>query len=244
METRKIQKIEDYHNFQKAKDNCLRSFYKKYKLTKDIDESIQQALDTAKVNNKILNLNPKHYKGLKGEIIFYGKSYESLDLDALKETGKTPADFYSPVTNKYYDVTTNLDYKDINDYIRNDKREYELAFVDIRSEEIELIPTSFPPCPKCGEHSHYVYFLDDSNKTEMESSIDYPSQSLVQYCWFCGYYKEIKYSNYWISSPKTWLEIEFPENDYTELEAKNFMNDKWIDISNLSRKNLMFSFQL
>ena len=75
-----------------------------------------------------------------------------------------------------------------------------LAFVDIKSEEIELIPTSFPTCPKCENYSHYIYFLDDTDKTELESGIDYPAQDLVHYCFNCGYREEIDHSNYYLFS--------------------------------------------
>lgn len=230
-----VKKFDDFHNFQKARSNCFRSFEKRYELSKDIEGSIQKALETADVNKSILKLNPNFYKGLKGEIIFYGKTFKSLDLDVLMDSKKVPADFHSPTTNKYYDVTTNLNYKDVDKYIKNDNREYMLAFVDINSEEIELIPTSFPTCPICGNYSHYIYFLDDTNKTEIESSIDYPDQDLVNYC-FCGYYKEIDHSNYYLFSPKTYFDDEYPEGVDDELEASKFLNDKWTEISNLARK--------
>lgn len=183
------------------------------------------------------------YKGLKGEIIFYGKTFNSLDLDALMDSKKVPADFHSPITNIYYDVTTNLDYKDIENYIRNDNREYMLGYVDIKSEEIELIPTSFPSCPECSNYSHYIYFLDDTNKTKLESyCIDYPSQDLVHYCTNCGYYKQIDHSNYYLSSPQSYIENEYPEgvDDEHEDEASKFLKDKWTEISNLARKEFDF----
>lgn len=116
-------KIDEFSKFQEARNNCFRSFYKKYKVSNDVEESIQKALDTAKTNKNVLNLNHKIYKGLTGEIIFYGKTFESLDSDPLKEIGKTPADFYSPITNKYYDVTTNINYKDIGKYLREELAE-------------------------------------------------------------------------------------------------------------------------
>lgn len=235
-------KIEDFHNYQQARSNCIRSFEKKYESTKDVEEAIQKALDTAKINKNVLNLDSNHYKGLKGEIIFYGKNFNSLDLDVLMDSKKVPADFHSPMTDIYYDVTTNLDYKDIENYIRNDNREYMLGFVDIKSEEIELIPTSFPLCPDCGEYSHYIYFLDDTNKTEIESSIDYPDQDLVHYCPDCGYYKEIDNSSYYLFSPKTYFDDKYPEgvDDELENEASKFLNDRWIEISNLERKEFDF----
>ena len=125
-----VKKIDDFHNYQKARSNCIRSFEKKYEISKDIEGSIQKALDTADVNKSVLKLDPRFYKGLQGEIIFYGKTFNSLDLDGLMDSKKVPADFHSPISGKYYDVTTNLNYKDVDKYIKTDNREYVLAFVD------------------------------------------------------------------------------------------------------------------
>ena len=49
-------KIKDYHNYQQARSNCIRSFEKKYESTKDVEEAIQKALDTAKINENVLKL--------------------------------------------------------------------------------------------------------------------------------------------------------------------------------------------
>lgn len=131
-----------------------------------------------------------------------------------------------------------MNYKDIGDYLRDDNREYELAYVDIKSEEIEYIPISFPYCPSCGEYSHYIFFLDDNEKTELTSAIDYPDQDLVQYCSHCSYSEEIGYSNYYIFSPETYLkdEFEFEFGYQSTPEAKKYLYEKWTEISNLARK--------
>lgn len=124
----------NFDNFQTARQKSFRSFIKKYQENEDSEESLQKALATAKINKNILKLTPQHYKGLQGEVIFFAKHYKSLNLDPLVEIGDVHADFRSQVTNQYYDVTTNIDYKDLSEYIRNDSKECMIAFVDVGSE--------------------------------------------------------------------------------------------------------------
>jgi|GEM_PF-4226128 len=116
MKTQLPKKIEDFHNYQQARSNCFRSFDKKYEYTKDIDKSLEKALDTAKVNENVLKLDSKHYKGLKGEIIFYGRTCQSLDLDVLMDSKKIPADFHSPLPGTFivvYETTNGSNMSDI-----------------------------------------------------------------------------------------------------------------------------------
>lgn len=217
----------NFNNFQSARQICFRSFIKKYTSSNDIEGSIQKALKTAEINNRILKLTPQHYKGLKGEIIFYGTKFESLDLDPLMEIGHVPADFRSQKTNQYYDVTTNPDYKDIEGFNRNDSRELMIAVVDIKSKEIELIPTSFPTCPDCGDCLHYIYFLEDLNSK---------NQELVLYCCNCFYSKEVECSNHFFSAQSD-FEAEFiTDEERNTSEAQKFLNDWLTDISNSAKK--------
>lgn len=225
-------KFDDFDNFQKARQKSFRSFIKKYKLTKDPNESLEKALETAKINRNILNLTPKYYKGLQGEIIFLGKKYESLNLDPLLEIGDVPADFRSQVTDQYYDVTTNLDYKDIEEYIRNDSKECMIAFVDIKSEDIELIPTVFPECPECGNPLHYIYSMDPYG-TGSQLGIDYPSQDLYKYCEYCDEPEIVNSSYYYIFDPNQYLDSY---EDKNTPEAKELLRKKWTEIANLARK--------
>lgn len=226
----------NFDNFQIARQKCFRSFFKKYQENKDSEESLQKALDTAKINNNILKLTPYHYKGLRGEILFFAKYYESLNLDPLVEIGDVHADFRSQVTNRYYDVTTNIDYKNIDDYIRNDSKECMIAFVNVDSEEVELIPTVFPMCPECGDALHYVYSMDIEGPGEL-LGIDYPSQDLYNYCQQCDYYEEVSNSFYHIFNPSDDLEFVFGSKDETTQQAIEFLNKQWTSIANLARKD-------
>lgn len=188
----------NFNNFQIARQTSFRSFFKKYKENGDSEESLQKSLGTAKFLKKKLKLTPQYYKGLQGEIVFFAKYYESFNLDPLVEIGDVHADFRSQVTNIYYDVTTNTDYKDLSDYIRNDSKECMIAYVDVNSEEVELIPTVFLMCPECGGALHYVYCMDIEGSGEI-LGIDYQSQYLYNYCQQCDYYKEVD-STFYVSS--------------------------------------------
>ncbi|MDO9517471.1 MAG: hypothetical protein Q7J10_05400 [Methanosarcinaceae archaeon] len=229
-------KFVNFNNFQTARQTCFRSFFKNYKENGDSDESLQKALDTAKINNDILKLTPQYYKGLQGEIVFFAKYYESFNLDPLVEIGDVHADFRSQVTNKYYDVTTNTDYKDLSDYIRNDSKECMITFVDVNSEEVELIPTVFHICPECGEALHYVYCMGTEGSDQI-LGIDYQSQNLYNYCQQCGHYKEVDSTFYEIYNPNDDLEFLFGSQNETTLEARMYLNRKWTTIANLARKD-------
>lgn len=181
-------------------------------------------------------MTPSHYKGLRGEILFFAKYYESLNLDPLVEIGDVHADFRSQKTNKYYDVTTNIDYKNIDDYIRNDSKECMIAFVDIDSEDVELIPTVFPMCPECGDALHYIYSMDTEGSEKL-LGIDYPSQNLYNYCQQCDYYEEVNNTFYYIYNPSDYLEFVFGSKDETTQQAIEFLNKQWTAIANLARKD-------
>lgn len=87
-----------------------RHMFSVYEKTRDFDKSLQ-VLKSYRI------IRPwKH--GLKAELLFYDKFYTKLKLDPLLDAG-VKADF-SGVRNKKavnFDVTTNLEYKDINKYV-------------------------------------------------------------------------------------------------------------------------------
>ncbi len=76
-------------------------------------KSMDIALDY--INNLKVSKNLKN--GLKGEIIFFDRYYHSLKLEALLDAG-IKADFVGIQNGQVinFDVTTNLNYKNIEDY--------------------------------------------------------------------------------------------------------------------------------
>ncbi|ODS40956.1 hypothetical protein BEH94_10710 [Candidatus Altiarchaeales archaeon WOR_SM1_SCG] len=241
---------DEYHKFQKARSICIHSFDKQYKKSKDSEEALQKALNTAKITQKKLNLTQRHFAGLEGEVIFYGKYDETLDFDLLPDTKKTHADFHSPITQKYYDVTTNIDYKDLGKYIRDENREYLLSCVDRKSREVELIPTSFPKCPNCSSPAHYVVYLDDTKMTTFDSFCDYPYQVLKLYCCNCQYSEELKTLECGLNDPyrmayeelecEYYLNISYPNNKEKLRTLDKRMDDLikgyWFDILKFCKK--------
>lgn len=158
-----------------------------------------------------------------------------MSLDTLVEIGDTHADFYSHQTNQYYDVTTNLKYKDISDYIRNDSKECMIAYVDINKEEIELIPTVFEHCPICGSSLHYVYSLAEESGPFF--GMGYPYQVLNKCCSYCDYVEYVNSSSYFIDYPHEGLYHIFEDNDENTPEAKEYIQGEYTKIANLGRKH-------
>jgi hypothetical protein len=230
-------RFQDFENFQTARQRCFRSFIKKYEDKNDSEEALQKALDVAKINKKTLKLTSKHYKGLVGEIIFFGKKYELFSLSPLVEIGDTHADFCSRSTAQLYDVTTNIDFKDINDYIANDSDDLMIANVDIQSEEIEMIPTLFEHCPECGSTLHFIYSLSDEFISESFIGFQYPSQDLNKTCASCDYIEEASDSLYYIHSPHECLEEIFGTTDEEHPEVKDYLSRQYTSIANLGRKH-------
>ena len=229
--------FDEFNNFQIARQTSFRSFFKFYRETKDSEESLQEALETAKFLNKKLQLTTNYYRGLQGEIIFFGKQYKALNLDPLVEIGDTHADFHSHITNQYYDVTTNMKYKDISDYIRNDSKECMIAYVDINSKDIELIPTVFEHCPNCGNCLHFVYALSNDFLFKSLLGIEYRSQDLYKCCSSCDFVEYVDSSSYMINSPADALESLFGSRDEDTPKAKKYLQEKFTQIASLGRKH-------
>ena len=151
---------------------------------------------------------PKHlfrkwYAGLKAELIVYEEERDRLSLSPGLDAG-VKADF-SGIRNGaavYIDVTTNLDYKSLNDYydvIRRGNRRYEIALVDTNRESIEFIPLRFPLCPICGQFAHYVLMMDRPESGAYFFASE--SQDLVRCCVYCGTMVPVSNFDYLVDSP-------------------------------------------
>jgi hypothetical protein len=182
-----------------------------YEKTHDLDRSLE-------VLEKCRLIRPSKY-GLKAELLFYDKYYKELKLDPLLDAG-VKADF-SGVRDKRIvniDVTTNLQYKDINKYVdvvqRKNKR-YEIALVNLESEEVEFFPLRFPICPDCGKFSHYVLFMSRSSN-DMTWSMS-TSQALIRHCPSCYEFEIIKEYSYYVPS----IMVELQEIDGLQASEEN-----------------------
>jgi len=157
--------------------------------TKGLDEALNYI--------KGLNITPNLRAGLKGEIFFFDRFYSSLKLEALLDSG-VKADFTGIQKGEMinFDVTTNINYKNIEDYlelIKKKKKQYSIAIVDLESTDIEIFPLKFPICPKCSNFSHYILYKETPNR-DLETYIS-NSQFIFQFCPNCLIRKEIHHFN-------------------------------------------------
>ncbi len=152
--------------------------------TKGLDEALNYI--------KNLKITPNLKAGLKGEIFFFDRFYYSLKLEALLDSG-VKADFAGIQKGEMvnFDVTTNIKYKNIDEYlelIKKKQKQYSIALVDLKTDDIEIFPLRFPICPECGKFSHYILYKGSS---DLYSDITFSdSQSIIQLCPYCNFKKE------------------------------------------------------
>jgi hypothetical protein len=169
-------------------------------------------------------------EGLKAELIFYDRFYSTLKLDPLLDAG-VKADF-SGVRNKKmvnFDVTTNLEYKDIDKYAdvaQRKGKQYEIALVNTKSEEIQFFPLRFPICRECGLFSHYVLFYSRPSR-DVTWSLS-TSQALILHCPHCWEFRIVEEYSYYIPSIlvtlKDQLSLQSPEENLNpDFDADKFI---------------------
>jgi hypothetical protein len=204
--------------FNKARHHLF-SMYEK---TRDFDKALS-------VLNEYPLIRPSKY-GLKAELLFYDKFYRQLKLEPLLDAG-IKADF-SGLRKKRavnFDVTTNLQYKDINKYaniVQKKKKRYEIALVNLKSEEVEFFPLRFPICPECGLFSHYVLFMSRPSSDVFWSSSR--SQAIIRYCPQCNEFDILKEYSYEMSSILVTLKDVTSIKMDPEVGDPNFDLDKFI----------------
>ncbi len=201
--------------FNKARHHMFSVYEKKH----DFDRALE-------ILEKYPLVRPSKY-GLKAELLFYDKYYRELRLDPLLDAG-VKADF-SGIRDKKavnFDVTTNLQYKDINKYvnvIQRKRKRYEIALVNLKSEEIEFFPLRFPICPECGLFSHYVLFMSRPSRDVTWSMST--SQAVIRHCPSCYEFETVAEFSYYISS--ILLELE----EIASLQASDETRDPKFDFA-------------
>ena len=198
-----------------------------YEKTKDIDA----ALSVLCKYEMPANTSRKFYVGLKAELIFYKGEGRRLSLDPSLDAG-VKADFSGlqqgrPIS---IDVTTNTDYKNIDDYAgptRKRGRLYLIADVDIKTEKYELFPLRFPLCPDCDKFSHYILFMDTP---EMGSHYwASQSQAVVRHCPECWSFQELTNYAYIVDSPLHQLREIEGEQMEDETADPSFKRQPFLD---------------
>jgi len=204
--------------FNKARHHMF-SVYEK---TRDFDKSLE-------ILEKYPLVRPSKY-GLRAELLFYDKYYRELKLDPLLDAG-VKADF-SGIRDKKavnFDVTTNLKYKDINKYVdavQKKRKRYEIALVNLKSEEIGFFPLRFPICPECGLFSHYVLFMSRPS-SDVTWSLS-TSQALIRHCPNCYEFDVIEEYSYYMTSVLVELEDISHDQMYEETRDPKFNAEKFI----------------
>ncbi|MBA7518993.1 hypothetical protein ES705_11067 [subsurface metagenome] len=172
-------------------------------------------LDNALDYIRAKKITPNLKAGLKAEILFYDRYKDDLKLEALLDAG-VKADFMGiqkgqPVN---YDVTTNLKYKDIEDFrevMQKKEKLYTIALVNLRSEEVEFFPLKFPICPKCNYFSHYLLYIYPPDTKFLHFNEMSGIQTIVQFCPYCGFYDEVREFSYHIHTFKKEEELLYTQ---------------------------------
>ncbi|MFZ7138229.1 MAG: hypothetical protein ACOWW1_07410 [archaeon] len=178
---------------------------------------------------------PPSEAGLKAELLFYHTYYTQFQLEPLLDAG-VKADFSATRNNVSVniDVTTNLDYKDINKYadvMQRKRKNYEIALVDTKSEEIQFFPLRFPICKNCGLFSHYVLFYARPMSEVVWSQS--ANQALIRYCPNCENYQIVTEYSYYAPSLllelNEQLSLQSPEENLNpEFNADEFIRQESI----------------
>jgi len=182
-----------------------------YEREKDPDEVLD-------IIESIYDLSRTHKAGINAELNVYHIYRDELRLEPLLDAG-VKADFTGIKkgipTN--FDVTTNLKYKDIEDYreiMQNKRKIYEIILV--KDDGIEFFPLKFPICEDCNHFAHYILFMSDpSSRIHHYAST---GQMTVKYCPHCDEYTDVESYDFMINSIT--LFIEQMENDQKHDELK------------------------
>lgn len=115
------------------------------------------------------SLNDKNYTGLLSELIFLEAHYDDFDLDPTLDCG-SHADFigFFKNSNARFDVTSNLDYKNLDDYepMQKQGRPYYIALIKPDRRKVEkIVDINIPFCEVCGGRLINTVIVEGINYT-------------------------------------------------------------------------------
>jgi len=114
--------------------------------------------------------------------------------------------------------------------VQRKKKRYEIALVNLKSEEVEFFPLRFPICPECGLFSHYVLFMSRPS-SEMTLSLS-TGQALIRHCAHCFEFNLVKEYSHYI--PSIFIELQDVYEMYEETRDPNFNPDKFVKNESIS----------
>lgn len=206
-----------------------------YEKNEDPDETLSYIIDRYK-------LIPTLRAGISAEILAYHEYREEMMLEPLLDAGvKADLTGIKKGVPTNFDVTTNLAYKDIEDYkdiIIKRGKQYEIILV--KNGNFEFIPLKFPLCKGCGNFSHYVLFM-----SEPQSEVFWhasTTQVLIEYCPVCYEFREIEYFSYLINSMnilsrELYGDQMYPETERPQSEIEEIMINEAISIVQFIEKS-------
>lgn len=153
---------------------CRHHLFSNYNKYGDLDNAINYVLKSS-----LYALNRQSLVGLEAELKIYHEHKKDWDLTPTLDCGDH-TDFTGFINKEQVrlDVTTNVEFKKLEDYERFQKegKRYFIVYFNRRTEDAELIDINFPFCD-CGGRLMKMVVLDDFNSSQ--SSI---TQSLITFC--------------------------------------------------------------
>lgn len=190
---------------------------------------------------------PTTKAGLEGELIFYDIYKDEFRLEPLLDAG-VKADFTGTREKVFtnFDVTTNIDYKNIDDYlevVQERGKVYEIVLVDRKSQDIIFYPLKFPICKNCGSFSHHILYLEPAVTETARLWNTSDEQSIIQYCPKCKDHSEVLTLDFMIPTMGAFLDEISSELDvdetprYTADAIKQMKNNSSINTVNFAERN-------
>lgn len=148
--------------------------------------------------------SPQWKSGLAAEILVYDKFRRRMKLQPLLDAGDK-ADLTGKMGRRManFDVTTNLKFKDIDEYaeISQDRGIlYCIALANLKTEDVEFIPLRFPYCQECKMFAHHILYLVPSASETFAAGGISDDQRVIRYCPSCLEVKEEVDFNYHVPS--------------------------------------------
>jgi hypothetical protein len=172
----------------------------------------KRGYDAARDVLKERRMSNQYRSALTAELIFYEKYKNELQLDLLLDVDvKADSTGIRNSRKVNFDITTNLDYKKIDDYLKvtqdRKKTSYEIVLVNPKTEEMVWYPLRFARCKACNNFSHYILYIQPSTTRFHWDNHESDQQSIVQYCSHCKNIAERQTFDYVVTLLKYELDL-------------------------------------